>query len=411
MNHQQVNRAAHDGRPRPIRTLLFSTLFPSAARPEHGIFVETRLRELLSSGQVRTRVVAPVPWFPSSSPRYGRWAQWAAVPRQESRDGIEVVHPRYALPPKIGMNVAPWLLALGARPAIRRLVANGGDFDLIDAHYFYPDGAAAALLARWFRRPFVVTGRGTDLNLLPEFPIPRRWVRWTARRAAASIVVSEALKRRLLALGVSPEDIHVLRNGVDPERFELQDRGLCRAGLGVPDGPLIVSVGNFYRFKGHDLVIESLRSLPDGVSLAIVGDGEERSRLEALIAKLGLQSRVRLVGIVPQNQLVRWYNAADVLVLASSREGSPNVVLEALACGLRVVATSVGGIPEIVRSTTAGLLVERDPPAIAAAIREILANPVNREAVRGCVADLTWAETTRRQIELFRSVINERVDS
>ena len=131
-----------------IRTLLFSTLYPSSARPIHGIFVETRLRELLKSGCVQTQVVAPVPWFPWSHERFGAYAKMAQTPLFEERNGVKVHHPRYFLPPKIGQSIAPYVLAAGALPTIHRLMRDGFDFDVIDAHFYYPDGVAASLIAK-----------------------------------------------------------------------------------------------------------------------------------------------------------------------------------------------------------------------------------------------------------------------
>ena len=136
-----------------IRVLLFSSLYPSSARPLHGIFVETRLRELLQRGGVQARVVAPVPWFWSANSRHGRYAAFARTPRRETHNGIDVWHPRYATLPKVGMTIAPFLLALGALAALRDVQREGFDFDLIDAHYYYPDGVAAAMLAWWFGKP------------------------------------------------------------------------------------------------------------------------------------------------------------------------------------------------------------------------------------------------------------------
>ena len=152
-----------------IRLLTFSSLFPSSVRPAHGIFVETRLRELLASGQVEAKVVAPVPWFFSTDEqRWGERARMARTPARETRNGIDVLHPRYLLLPKIGMTLAPLGMAMGAIPAVQRLIDEGFDFDVIDAHYYYPDGVAAAIIARHFGKPFTVTARGTDLNLIPQ---------------------------------------------------------------------------------------------------------------------------------------------------------------------------------------------------------------------------------------------------
>ena len=147
-----------------MKILTFSTLYPNAARPIHGIFVETRLRQLLASGQIASKVVAPVPWFPSRHPWFGDYALHACAPREEWRNGIEVLHPRYLLVPKIGMTAAPFLLAQAVRPAIARLAARYA-FDLIDAHYFYPDGVAAVMLGRRLERPVVITARGRSCEI------------------------------------------------------------------------------------------------------------------------------------------------------------------------------------------------------------------------------------------------------
>jgi teichuronic acid biosynthesis glycosyltransferase TuaC len=389
-----------------IRTLLFSTLYPSSVRPNHGIFVETRLRHLLSSGAVQTRVVAPVPWFPSTHDRFGRWAKMARTPHHERRNGVEVWHPRYPLPPKIGTSVAPLLLALGARKTVAHLLAEG-DFDLFDAHYYYPDGAAAALLSRWLNKPFVITARGTDLTLLPQFAIPRRWIKWTKSQAAASAFVSQALKKTLDEIGGPKSRERVLRNGVDLELFQRHDPQASRKRLGLSAGRWLVSVGNLVPLKGHDIVIRSLASLPDDTKLAIVGDGPERTRLERLAGDLGLSERVSIAGAKPQAELPFWYSAAECLILCSTREGWPNVLLEAMACGTPVVATAVWGIPEVVSTPVAGRLIgERTPSAVARAVLELIGSPKQPEAVRRYASSFTWQETTNGQIDLFREVLD-----
>jgi len=217
---------------RPIRTLLFSTLYPSEARPIHGIFVETRLRELIKSGQVESRVIAPVPWFPFTGARFGDYGKFAATPRVAQRNGVEVHHPRYFLPPKVGMNLAPYTLAMAALPVARQLIRDGFDFDLIDAHYYYPDGVAAGILAKKLGKPFIVTARGTDLNLIPQYTRPRRLILETAQAAAASIGVCKALMDTLAELGADSAKLHVFRNGVDLERFTPEPRAAARIRLG-----------------------------------------------------------------------------------------------------------------------------------------------------------------------------------
>ena len=392
-----------------IRTLLFSTLYPSASRPGHGIFVETRLRELLKSGRIETRVLAPVPWFPSRHPRFGEWARMASTPLAERRFGIEVSHPRYLLPPKVGMHLAPLMLALGARPALARLIREGFDFDLIDAHYYYPDGVAAALLAQWFDKPFVVTARGTDLNLIPEHPLPQRMIRWTAQRASASIGVCAALMEKLAELGADPARLYVMRNGVDLERFSPLPRAASRRALDLPeDGRLLISVGHLVERKGHHLAIAALAELPD-CRLVIVGDGVERGALERHARAAGLAGQVIFAGARPNAELAQWYSAADALILASSREGWANVLLESLACGTPVVATRIWGTPEVVRDSLAGeLFLPREPGALAEATRLVLERNADRAELRRYAEAFGWDETSQAQIALFEKLLVAR---
>ena len=386
-----------------MKILTFSTLYPHSARPSHGIFVETRLRHLLASGKVESRVVAPVPWFPSSNARFGEYAMHARAPREEKRNGIEVLHPRYPLPPKVGMIMAPFLLAAAMKPVFER-VLRSYPFDLIDAHYFYPDGVAAALLGKGLGKPVVITARGTDVNLIPRYRLPRAMIRWAARRAAGMITVARALKDDLIRIGVPGERIEVLRNGVDLQLFRPVDREATRRKLGMSRTALL-SVGLLIPRKGHDLVIGALPRLPD-MELIVVGDGPERGALDALAKDRGVADRVRFVGAVPQEELRSYYGAADALVLASSREGWANVLLESMACGTPVVASTAGGSPEVVAAPEAGgLIAERSAEAVAEGVRRLFAAYPDRGATRRYAEKFGWEETTRGQLRLFERVL------
>ena len=393
---------------RKIRLLTFSSLYPSSVRPGHGIFVETRLRELLSSGEVDVRVVAPVPWFFSTDPRYGDYARMASTPRRETHNGIDVLHPRYLLPPKVGMTLAPLSMAWGAMSALKQLIAEGYKFDAIDAHYYYPDGVAAALLARHFNKPFTVTARGTDLNLIPQYTLPRWMMQWAASRASASVGVCSALVDVLRAWKIPQDRLHVMRNGVDLLRFRPLAQETVRGELGLTGSPLLLSVGYLIERKGHHIAIEALAQLLPShpqARLVIVGDGEERVRLGDLCQRLGVVERVTFTGALPNVELFRWYSAADVLILASSREGWANVLLEAMACGTPVVAARIWGTPEVVAHAVAGRLVDqRDGSAFAQAIRALLASYPDRGQVRSYAENFSWQSTTDAQLALFQKI-------
>lgn len=393
---------------KPIRSLLFSSLYPSSVRPGHGIFVETRLRELLQHGGVQAKVIAPVPWFYSQHPKHGVHGLMAATPHHERWHDIDVLHPRYLLPPKVGMHIAPLSLALGAVPAVRRLLREGFDFDLIDAHYFYPDGVAASLLGKWFRKPFVVTARGSDLNLIGRYPLPRRMMQWAAGRSQGVIGVSKALADILAGWGEGASKVYTMRNGVDLQRFAPVEPSVARQALGLTGAPLLLSVGHLVELKGHHLAIESLAAISSqypAARLVIVGEGEERKRLDSLARELNIASRVHFAGAIPNQQLAAWYSAADVLILASSREGWANVLLESMACGTPVVATRVGGNAEVVTRGSGGHLTgARDAASIATALLALLEERPDRAEVRRYAEQFSWHATSEAQLALFRQI-------
>jgi teichuronic acid biosynthesis glycosyltransferase TuaC len=383
-----------------IRTLLFSTLYPNSVRPSHGIFVETRLRHLLASGEVETRVVAPVPWFPFKHKRFGEYAKHAAVPRYEERNGIRIEHPRYLLLPKIGMNSAPYSLAHTGLAAAKRLIASGYDFDLIDAHYFYPDGVAAMMIGKALNKPVVITARGTDINLIPQYERPRKMILQAAEDCAAIITVSAALKDAIVGFGGTAQKITVLRNGVDLELFYPEDRAKARDKFGVTRFAL-ASVGNLIPTKGHQLVMEALRELPDA-ELLIAGRGPHEHNFRSLAVRLGVADRVKFLGVLPQAELRGLLSAVDALVLASEREGWPNVLLEAMACGTPVVASDVGGVREIISEESGGVLMDgQDPREVARSVSRLRKNLPERSLTRTYAEKFSWNSTTDGQIAIF----------
>ena len=390
-----------------VRILTFTTLYPSEVRPQHGIFVQTRLRKLVETGAVEARVVAPCPWFPFSSPRFGRYGEVARIPEQEERFGFRIDHPRYPLLPKIGMSSAPLALFGAVLPFLRRQIRQGQDFDLIDAHYFYPDGVAAVLLGRALGRPVVITARGSDLNIIPEYAVPRRWIGWAARHAAGLIAVSSGLQRRLATLGIDPERVRVLRNGVDLQLFRPWPREPVRQTLGFAR-PTLLAVGNLVPLKRHRLMVEALAGLP-GVDLVIAGAGPEASAIEETAHRHGVADRVRLLGRVDQARLPEIYSAADLLLLVSTHEGWPNVLLESMACGTPVIVSNIDGLADVVAEPEVGrILPETTPASLAAAIRELLDDPPDRAATRRYAEHFDWNSTTEGQIALFREICGKR---
>jgi len=335
---------------------------------------------------------------------FARYAAYANAPTIEKRHDIEIRHPRFPAIPKIGMTLSPFLLYRWVRPIIGQLQADGYDFDLIDAHYFYPDGVAAAMLGRRFNRPVVITGRGSDINVIARYSIPGKLIRWAARQASGVIAVSEGLANAMSDLGIDRQKIRVLRNGVDLKMFRPGNRTEYQQLFGV-ESPVLLSAGNLIPLKGHDLVIRALERLP-GFRLIIVGAGPEEKRLRNLARELGLTDRINFLGGVLHEDMCAIYNAADALVLASESEGWPNVLLESMACGTPVISSEVSGAREAVSAAAAGLICpERSAKGLAASIMELFESLPDRNATRKYAEKFSWDKTTAGQLDLFMTVV------
>lgn len=393
-----------------MRVLTVTSLYPNTAQPNHAVFVENRMRRVHETGEAEISVIAPTPWFPSKNKMFGPYAVHAAVPKTETRFGIRIDHPRYAMIPKIGMQSQPILYLRALRRAAAKLIEETGPFDLIDAHYFYPDGVAASRLAAELGIPFTCTARGTDVNQIPMISdFGRQAVLDVARRASMSITVCEALRQELINLGADGSKVRTLRNGVDLENFHppTASREALKQKFGIPvDAPLVVSVGGLVERKGHHLTIDAVAEL-DGVHLLIAGSGAEQSALEARIEGLGVADRVKLVGALPHQALADFFGAADLSVLASSREGWANVLLESMACGTPVVATSVWGTPEVVAVPEAGLLaMKRDAKTLKRQIRTLLDALPDRAATRLYAEKFSWDDTIEGVLDVFKAAVS-----
>src|SRR5207253_2297971 len=204
-----------------MNILVFTSLWPNSEQPNFGVFVKHRIAALERIDGVNVRVVAPVPYFPKllALPFISaHWRRTARIKEHEVIEGIETYHPRYLVTPKLGMSFYGQWMARGAADVVRRLHAQH-PFDLIDAHYVYPDGFAAVQLGQELGVPVVITARGTDINLFSQMPHIRPLLEEALEDATGVIAVSGALKQRIVELGISAEKVAVIRNGIHREIF------------------------------------------------------------------------------------------------------------------------------------------------------------------------------------------------
>jgi glycosyltransferase involved in cell wall biosynthesis len=366
-----------------LRVLTLATLFPDAARPDFGRFVLRQTQALAAREGVGVTVVAPVglpPWPLSLHPHYRRRT---TLPEQEVFEGLEVHRPRFRVLPRIGEAGAGKAVARAVLPLARRLRP-----DVVDAEFFWPDGVAAMHVARALGIPFSVKARGSDIAYWAERPKVRAQLVEAAAAAGGLLAVSGALKEEMAALGMARDGIAVHHTGIDLDRFRPGDKAAAKARLGL-SGPVLVSLGALVPVKGQALAIAALAELA-GATLILAGDGPSHGGLEAGARRLGVAERVRFVGAVPHGELPALLQAADVMVLPSEREGLANAWIEALACGVPLVIPDVGGAREVLDRPEAGRIAPRDPQAIAAAVRGLLAAPPVAEAVRASAARFSW---------------------
>lgn len=364
-----------------LRILTLSTLFPDASRPTFAPFVERQTLGLAALPDVAVTVVAPL-GLPPFARHFARYRDLAALPLRETWKGLDIHRPRFTHIPGL-----PQCDARAMTKALVPLLATL-DFDVIDAQFFWPDGPAAVALGRHFGVPVSIKARGADIHYWGQQARTGHRVAAAGKAADGMLAVSAALKADMVALGMPAERIAVHYTGVDRDVFAVRDRAAAKAALGIA-GPLVVSVGALIARKGQGFVIDALPAL-SGVTLALIGKGEDEATLRARAASFGVADRVVFTGPLPAAQIADWLAAADAMALPSSSEGLANAWVEALASGTPVVTCDVGGARELIDRPEAGRLVPRDAQAIADALRDLIGNPPDRHAVAATVERFGW---------------------
>jgi glycosyltransferase involved in cell wall biosynthesis len=390
--------------------LVWSSLFPGPAQPQAGIFIRERMFRV--GAQLPLTVISPQPWFPLQGLiRLFRPHFRPVQPRREEQSGIEVLRPRYFSVPGLLKRYDGWFMALGARATVRRL-RRAGRATVIDAHFAFPDGYAATLVARQEGLPCTITLRGTETRHARDPALRRRLV--AALRSASRVFsVSASLKRLATEVGLPEAAVLVVGNGVDSQRFRPMPRAEARSALGLDEqAQVLVTVGGLVERKGYHRVIACLPGLlaefPNLHYLCVGSAGPEgdfSAVLEAQVAQLGLGSRVRFLGAMPPEAVRGVVAAADVSVLATRNEGWANVLLEAMACGVPVVATDVGGNAEVICREDLGTIVPfDDPAALLQALREALRRDWDRAAIREYALQNDWSTRVPVLVDEFRRV-------
>ncbi|HLK56020.1 MAG TPA: glycosyltransferase family 4 protein [Chthonomonadaceae bacterium] len=386
-----------------MKVLLLSNLYPSRREPTFGMFHYNLFGEL--SRHCETRLIAPVPWWW----RIKQPMDWIRPPH-ETHTGIDAVFPCYWSIPSmhsIHAKCMYWTLLRRVK-RLRRTFP----FDIILAAWAYPDAVAGAYLAQKFDCPLVSKVLGSDINENTRDEKMRKQVLWALNRSHTIMAVSGALEEKLVEMGIPRERIVMHHNGVNGTQFTVKDRNEARARVGLPlDRTIICYVGNLKPEKGVDVLVEAMAELHklgrEDADLVVIGGGAQEPSLRARASALGLENRIRFIGKKPHTEIPDWISASDIFCLPSRREGCPNVILEGLASGRPVVATAVGGVPELIHGDNGILVPSENPAALAAGLKEGLERAWDPVQLRSSVESLSWEEISLTLYNLLARAISD----
>ncbi len=391
------------------KLLVYCTLFPSNKRPNAGVFIRERMFRV--GQQLPIVVVSPVPWFPLQGIiRYWKPNFRPQPDKFEIQQGVRVYFPRFLSIPGLFKSWDGFLMALGSFTTLVKLKK---EFNIIDAHFAYPDGYAATILGKWFKVPVTITLRGTEV---PLSKIQGRKIRMLKAISCATRVfsVADSLKRHVVSLGASSDKIRVVGNGVDINKFYALDKRQERAELNISvNAKVLVSVGALVERKGFHRVIEALPELitkyPDLIYLIIGGDSPEgniRNQLEQQVKTLELEKHVQFLGALSSEQLKKPLSTADIFTLSTANEGWANVFLEAMACGLPVVTTDVGGNREVVNNDDLGIIVPfDDKQALVNALFQSLERTWDKENIIAYARNNAWDTRVEVLVGEFKKLV------
>lgn len=391
------------------KLLVYSSLFPSNKRPNAGVFIRERMFRV--GQQIPIIVVSPVPWFPLQGIiRYWRPHFRPQPDKFEVQQGVQVFFPRFFSIPGLFKSFDGFFMALGSLPLLIKMKR---EYNIIDAHFAYPDGYAATILAKWLNKDVTITLRGTEVPLSKMYARKQRMIK-AINNATRVFSVADSLRQHVGALGANTSNIRVVGNGVDVTRFYPLETVEEREKLAIPEhAQVLISVGGLVERKGFHRVIEVLPEIiqhyPDLIYLVVGGESAEGNilaQLQSQVRELKLEDHVRFLGAMRSEELNKPLSCADIFVLATENEGWANVFLEAMACGLPVVTTDVGGNREVVNDVSLGTIVPfADKQALTKALISALEQNWDKKKIVKYAQENSWDNRVDILLNEFRNIL------
>jgi glycosyltransferase involved in cell wall biosynthesis len=384
-----------------LKIAVVTRYFPSSAEPWQGRSAYQTLRVL--AGKSELRVFYPNAQYPSLLKPRSR--SYDRLDPSFSPPGVKASYYNFPALPVLSRPLNGWLATRALLPHVRAFAP-----DLIFSCFLYPDGYAALKIARSLQIPVVVQSIGSDLNRVGD-PISAWLSRKVLRQADSIVTVSADLCAKAIALGAPQRSTRAVANGCDLSVFHPMDRSAARRKLGIsPEAEAIVYIGRMDVKKGLRELVESttfLRPKRPNLQVYMIGAGPDRSIIESAIQARNAAGFIHMLPACAFDDVSVWMAASDLVTLPSYMEGCPNVVLEALACGRPVVATKVGGIPEILSATCGELVTPQDSEVLAQALASVLNRSWEVEAIRA-YGSRSWETVAAELLEVFLSLADKR---
>lgn len=391
--------------------LAFTSLFRTPNERVRAPFTSEFLRALGEFAEVS--LVCPIPWAPDVAFIRARseWAKFLKVPARTSVDGVDVHYVQYPLLPRLSGVIQPWLEAQAARAAVAAIHARK-PVDLVNGRFVFPDGVAAASMARSLHVPLILTALGTDINVYAQQRFKRGQTRRALLQAAHVTAVSPALADQIRDMGVQPQHLSAAVNGIDIDRFCPQGESVLRQRCHLAaDRKVLVSLARLSSEKGLNVLLDAISLLKQrgdcDFTTVLIGDGPERAALEQQSRASGIADVVHFAGEIDHASVPGWLRGADAFCLPSFREGTPNVVIEALASGVPVVSTDVGGTPLLLNPDNGRLVPPHQAAPLAEAISEVVHGHWSVEKIRASVSHMSWRSEAQRMMNIIETILSQ----
>ena len=393
------------------KVLVLSRNYPNSVTPILGLWVKGLVTHLAQLCEIK--VIAPTPYCPPL-PGLKGFTRFRSIERALRVDGVEVLHPRFITGPGYSTyNIESSLYYWSIRHYIDKL-RKTFPFELIHAHFSYPDGVVAAKLAARYNVPFMITEHASWTPWMNDYPKVNRQAVWASERSAFHIAVSRFARQTIASYTGETEKLRILPNGVDVENFTPRTNG------DRMDPNQILYVGFMRRVKGVDVLLRAMQIVVERnpkLKLVLVGGGVYRHsqaqelELHEMTKELGIEKNVSFVGIKTPAEVASYMRQSSVLVLPSRKETFGAVLVEALACGTPVVATTCGGTTDIVDESVGKLVPTEDSRALAEAILDIVSDRDRYDSKKlrdYAVSNFGWSDVARRTVDLYGEAINNR---